>query len=98
MQTRKGGNGKHGPVVPGRSQVLGAGIALAATSLLRSNIARAQDQKNTPGANTLPQSRPGAGSAPWKSLPSALAAIQIRGERLPEAVLVFSGTEAPPKP
>ena len=92
MQTRKGGNGKHGPVVPDRPQVLGAGIALAATSLLRSNIARA------PGANTLPQSRPGAGSAPWKSLPSALAAIQIRGARLPDAVLVFSGTEAPPKP
>jgi hypothetical protein len=38
--------------------VLGAGIALAATSLLRSNIARATDQ-NTPGANTLPQSTPG---------------------------------------
>ena len=97
MQTRKGRNGKHGPVLPGRRQVLGAGIALAATSLLRSNIARAQDQ-NTPGANTLPQSRPGAGSAPWKSLPSVLAAIQIRGVRLPDAVLVFSGTEAPPKP
>jgi aryl-alcohol dehydrogenase-like predicted oxidoreductase len=38
--------------------VLGAGIALAATSLLRSNIGRATDQ-NTPGANTLPQSTPG---------------------------------------
>ena len=97
MQKRKGRNGKHGPVVPSRRQVLGAGIALAATSLLRSNIARAQDQ-NTPGANTLPQFRPSAGSAPWKSLPSALAAIQIRGVRLPDAVLVFSGTEAPPKP
>ena len=59
MQTRKGRNGKHGPVVPDRRQVLGAGIALAATSLLRSNIARAQDQ-NRPGANTPPQSTPGA--------------------------------------
>lgn len=59
MQTRKGRNGKHGAVVPDRRQVLGAGIALAATSLLRSNIARAQDQ-NAPGANTPPQSRPGA--------------------------------------
>jgi len=97
MQKRKGGNGKHGPVVPGRPQVLGAGIALAATSLLPRNIARAQDQ-NTPGANTPPQSTPGAGSAPWKSLPSVLAAIQIPGARLPDAVLVFSGTEAPPKP
>jgi hypothetical protein len=83
MQKRKGGNGKHDPLVPSRRQVLGAGIALAATSLLPRN---------------LPQSRPDAGSAPWKSLPSALAAIQIREERLPDAVLVFSGTEAPPKP
>jgi hypothetical protein len=97
MQTRKGRNGKHGPVLPGRRQVLAAGIALAATSLLPRNIARAQDQ-NTPDANTLPQSRPGAGSAPWKSLQSVLAAVQIRGARLPDAVLVFSGTEAPPKP
>jgi hypothetical protein len=97
MQTRKGGNGKHSPVVPDRPQVLGADIALAATSLLRSNIARAPGE-NAPGANPPPQSRPGAGSAPWKSLPSALAAIQIRRERLPDAVLVFSATEAPPKP
>jgi Aldo/keto reductase family len=59
MQKRKGGNGKHGPVLPDRRQVLGAGIALAATSLLRSNIARAQGQ-NTPDANTPPQSTPGA--------------------------------------
>lgn len=97
MPTRKGRNGKHGPVLPDRRQVLGAGIALAATSLLRSNIARAPGE-NTPGANTPPQSTPGTGSAPWKCLPSVLAAIQIRGERLPDAVLVFSGTEAPPKP
>ena len=62
MQKRKGQNGKHGPAVPDRRQVLGAGIALAATSLLSRNIARAQNQ-NTPGA----------GSAPWKSLQSALA-------------------------
>jgi aryl-alcohol dehydrogenase-like predicted oxidoreductase len=39
--------------------VLGAGIALAATSLLPRNIARAQKQ-NTPGANTPRQSTPGA--------------------------------------
>ena len=72
MQNRKGRNGKHGPVVPGRRQVLGAGIALAATSLLRSNIARAPGVFS-PDANTPLQSTPGAGSAPWKSLPSALA-------------------------
>jgi aryl-alcohol dehydrogenase-like predicted oxidoreductase len=59
MQKRKGRNGKHGPALPGRRQVLGAGIALAATSLLRSNIARAQDQ-NTPDANTPPPSTPAA--------------------------------------
>ncbi|MEH2038494.1 aldo/keto reductase [Nostoc sp.] len=58
MQKRKGRNGKHGPALPGRRQVLGAGIALAATSLLPRNIARALDQ-NTPGANTPPQSTPG---------------------------------------
>ena len=59
MQKRKGGNGKHGPAVPDRRQVLGVGIALAATSLLPRNIARAQDQ-NTPDANRPPQSTPGA--------------------------------------
>ena len=59
MQNRKGRNGKHGPALPGRRQVLGAGIALAATSLLPRNIARATD-KNTPDANTPPQSTPGA--------------------------------------
>ncbi|MCY1083416.1 aldo/keto reductase [Archangium lansingense] len=31
-------------------------------------------------------------------LNSAVAAIQIHGQRLPDAVLVFSGVEAPPKP
>ena len=97
MQERKGQNRKHGPALPGRRQVLGAGIALAATSLLPRNTAGASAQ-NTPSANTPPQSTPGAGSAPWKSLPSVLAAIPIRGARLPDAVLVFSGTEAPRKP
>ena len=53
MQNRKGRNGKHDPV-PDRRQVLGAGIALAATSLLPRNIARARDP------NTPPQSTPGA--------------------------------------
>lgn len=30
-------------------------------------------------------------------LNSAVRAIEIRGQRLPDAVLVFSGVEAPPK-
>ncbi len=74
MQKRKGQNGKHGPALPDRRQVLCAGIALAATSLLPRNIARATDQ-NTPGANHCrnPRPAPGAGSAPWKYLPSDLA-------------------------
>lgn len=45
---------KDGPALPGRRQVLGAGIALVAASLLPRNIARAQVQ-NTPSANTPPQ-------------------------------------------
>ena len=57
MQERKGQNRKHGPALPGRRQVLGAGIALAATSLLPRNTAGASAQ-NTPSANTPPQSMP----------------------------------------
>ena len=30
-------------------------------------------------------------------LNASVSAIQIRGQRLPDAVLVFSGVEAPPK-
>ena len=29
--------------------------------------------------------------------PAAVRAIEIKGQRLPDAVLVFSGVEAPPK-
>lgn len=36
-------------------------------------------------------------SAELAELDKAVAAIQIRGARLPEQVLVFSGVEAPPK-
>ncbi len=54
--------------------------------------------RRAPTHRRNPRPAPGAGSAPWKSLPLVLAAIQIRGARLPDAVLVFSGTEAPPKP
>jgi aryl-alcohol dehydrogenase-like predicted oxidoreductase len=43
-----------GPALPGRRQVLGAGIALAAASLLPRNIAQAQDQ-GAKLANTPPQ-------------------------------------------
>jgi aryl-alcohol dehydrogenase-like predicted oxidoreductase len=37
-------------------------------------------------------------SAELAELNRSVSAIQIRGARLPDAVLVFSGTEAPPKP
>jgi aryl-alcohol dehydrogenase-like predicted oxidoreductase len=46
------------PALPGRRQVLGAGIALAATSLLPRNSARAQGQDAT--AARTPQSTPNA--------------------------------------
>lgn len=58
MQKRKGRNGKYGTALPGRRQVLGASIALAATSLLPRNIAQATNQ-NSAGVNTPPQSTSG---------------------------------------
>jgi aryl-alcohol dehydrogenase-like predicted oxidoreductase len=36
-------------------------------------------------------------AAELAELNSAVRAIEIRGQRLPDAVLVFSGVEAPPK-
>ncbi|WP_333209529.1 aldo/keto reductase [Microcoleus sp. S36b_A4] len=42
MQNRKGRNGKHGPALPGRRTFLGAGVGLAAASLLSRMSASAQ--------------------------------------------------------
>jgi aryl-alcohol dehydrogenase-like predicted oxidoreductase len=58
-----------------------------------------------PGTTQMPHAIENIGAAAVRFTPAELAelnrsvsAIQIRGARLPDAVLVFSGTEAPPKP
>jgi aryl-alcohol dehydrogenase-like predicted oxidoreductase len=57
-----------------------------------------------PGTTQMPHAIENIGAAAVRFTPAELAelnrsvsAIQIRGARLPDAVLVFSGTEAPPK-
>ena len=58
-----------------------------------------------PGTTQRPHTIENIGAAAVRFTPTELAelnrsvsAIHIRGARLPDAVLVFSGTEAPPKP
>ncbi len=58
-----------------------------------------------PGTTQMPHMLENIGAATVRFTPAELAelnrsvsAIQIRGARLPDAVLVFSGVEAPPKP
>jgi aryl-alcohol dehydrogenase-like predicted oxidoreductase len=58
-----------------------------------------------PGTTQMPHMIENIGAAAVRFTPAELAelnrsvsAIQIRGARLPDAVLVFSGVEAPPKP
>ncbi len=58
-----------------------------------------------PGTTQMPHAIENIGAAAVRFTPAELAelnrsvsAIQIRGARLPDAVLVFSGTEVPPKP
>ena len=58
-----------------------------------------------PGTTQMPHTIENIGAAAVRFTPAELAelnrsvsAIQIRGARLPDAVLVFSGTEAAPKP
>jgi aryl-alcohol dehydrogenase-like predicted oxidoreductase len=57
-----------------------------------------------PGTTQMPHMLENIGAAAVRFTPAELAelnrsvsAIQIRGQRLPDAVLVFSGVEAPPK-
>jgi aryl-alcohol dehydrogenase-like predicted oxidoreductase len=57
-----------------------------------------------PGTTQMPHMTENTGSAALRFTPAELAelnsavrAIEIRGQRLPDAVLVFSGVEAPPK-
>ncbi|MEH2143473.1 aldo/keto reductase [Nostoc sp.] len=57
-----------------------------------------------PGTTQMPHMIENTGATTVRFTPDELAelnrsvsAIQIRGQRLPDAVLVFSGTEAPPK-
>jgi aryl-alcohol dehydrogenase-like predicted oxidoreductase len=57
-----------------------------------------------PGTTQMPHMIQNAGAAEVRFTPSefselnaAVAAIEVRGQRLPDAVLAFSGAEAPPK-
>lgn len=75
MQKRKGRNGKHGPALPNRRTFLGAGVGLAAASLL-SRMSPVHSLVRRSASLTearRPRARDAAGSAPWKSLPSVLA-------------------------